>query len=74
MIQALKYEVVGEEKIHCGGCESRITNALKRLEGVRDVAASSADQRVTVTVDKSRVSPEQLEQRLAQLGYDVRPC
>jgi copper chaperone len=72
MIQSLNYEVVGAEKIHCGGCESRITNALKRLEGVRDVSASAADQRVAVTIDKGRVAPEQIEQRLAQLGYEVR--
>jgi copper chaperone CopZ len=73
MIQALNYEIVGEEKMHCGGCESRVSSALKRLDGVRDVSASAADQRVVVTVNTGQVSSEQIEQRLAQLGYEVRP-
>jgi copper chaperone CopZ len=72
MIQSLNYEVVGVEKIHCDGCERRITGALKRLDGVRNVSASAADQRVAVAIEKGRVEPEQIEQRLAQLGYEVR--
>lgn len=72
MIQSFDYEVVGPEKIHCNGCENRIIGALQRLDGVRDVSASAADQRVAVTIEKGRVEPEQIEQRLALLGYEVR--
>jgi copper chaperone len=71
MIQVLNYIVTGEEKIHCEGCETRIANALKRLEGVRDVRASAQDQGIAISINTDAVTPEQVEQRLAQLGYQI---
>jgi cation transport ATPase len=46
MSSTLDFVVTGEEKIHCAGCEARISHALKRLAGVRDVKASANEQRV----------------------------
>lgn len=71
MNSTLDFVVTGEEKIHCAGCEARISHALKRLAGVRDVKASAKEQRVVVTVDTAMLGPDEVRARLEQLGYQV---
>lgn len=73
MTSATRFTVVGEQKIHCGGCERRIGNALARLPGVGSVEASHRTQRVEATIDRDRVSPEEVRDRLELLGYEVAP-
>lgn len=63
--------VTGKEKIHSEGCETRISNALKRLSGVCEVKASAKDQHIVVAVDSAEVWPDQVRDRLEQLGYQV---
>jgi len=65
----VQFEVVGEEKIHCEGCEARIANALRRLPGVAEVQASAETQQVRVTIDPARTSQDEVRARLAQIGY-----
>ncbi len=67
----MNYTVTGEQKIHCTGCEERITNALRRLPGIQNVQASHENQRVVVTFDPARVSPDTVKAKLKQLGYQV---
>lgn len=71
MKTTVQFEVIGEEKIHCAGCESRIGHALGRLPGVQDVQASAATQRVSVTIVTAQVTADEVRARLAQLGYQV---
>jgi copper chaperone CopZ len=71
MAETVHYTVTGEQKIHCAGCEERITNALRRLPGIQDVQASHESQRVVVTFDRGRVSPDKVKAKLLQLGYQV---
>ncbi len=71
MAETAHYTVIGEQKIHCAGCEERIMNALRRLPGVQDVQASHETQLVAVTFDPARVTPESVRAKLAQLGYQV---
>lgn len=66
---AVQFQVIGEEKIHCAGCETRIASALRRLPGVEEVQASAEMQRVNVTIDSARTSEDEVRARLAQLGY-----
>ena len=72
MIQTLHYTVTGDQKIHCEGCEERITNALRRLSGIRDVQASAGTQRVVVRFDSGHVTPDQVRAKLEGLGYRAR--
>lgn len=72
MIKGLGYVITGEEKMHCEGCESRVRNALQRLDGVHGVITCIEEQRIAVSIDPERVSPDQLETRLRQIGYEVR--
>lgn len=69
----IEYQVIGEERLHCAACEARIGSALLRLPGVRNVQASAQSQQISVTLDSTQVSPEQVRARLQQLGYQVAP-
>lgn len=71
MTDKIEYTVIGEEKLHCEGCEQRVGRALKRLPGVREVDASHKNQRVEVEYDPGRVGEEQLRERMELLGYEV---
>jgi copper chaperone CopZ len=72
MAQTLEFVVTGEEKMHCAGCEQRVSSALRRLPGVQEVRASAATQHVLVTLDPSQVGAEQVQARLEQLGYQAK--
>jgi copper chaperone CopZ len=73
MAQTLEFVVTGEDKMHCAGCEQRVSNALRRLPGVQDVRASAATQQVLVTINPAQVGSEQVRAKLEQLGYKVTP-
>lgn len=57
----------------CGGCENSVKRALGRLQGVIDVAASHAEQKVVVTLDPASVTPAQVRERIAACGFAVMP-
>jgi copper chaperone len=65
------FKVVGDQKIHCASCEQRIDIALHRLEGVQEVEASFRTQEVTVEIDDSKLTPDQVRAKLEQLGYEA---
>ena len=71
MTQTLELKVTGGARINCAGCEQRIGNALRRLPGVQDVHASAQEQAVEVRFDPGQVQPEQVQAKLAQMGYEV---
>ena len=73
MTQTIDFLITGEERLHCEGCEQRVGHALRRLLGVQAVRASSRTQQVTVTINPGEVSPAQVQAKLEQLGYQVRP-
>ena len=72
MAQTLEFVVTGDEKMHCAGCEQRVSNALGRLPGVQDVQSSATTKHVLVTVDPSQVGAEQVRSKLEQLGYQAK--
>lgn len=55
--------------MECEGCEKRICNALKQVEGVSDVQASHTDG--VVTVDTNADVKEIIIQRIEDLGFEV---
>jgi len=57
----------------CGGCENSVKRALGRLDGVTEVTASHADQKVVVTLDPARVGEAQVRERIAACGFTVAP-
>ncbi|MFB6202246.1 MAG: heavy metal translocating P-type ATPase [Halorhabdus sp.] len=63
--------VVFDVDLNCGGCEDRVTDALDEREGVRKITADADAQRVEVTFNPHRVSADQLQDTIADLGYTV---
>jgi len=55
----------------CGGCTSKVTNALKTVAGVNDVSVSLSDAAATVQYDERLTSPEQLKAAVKGAGYGV---
>ena len=54
----------------CGGCENRVKNAIKNIEGVENVTADHNTGRVMVISD-NEVSEEIIKEALEDIGYEV---
>ena len=63
--------MTGRERLHCSGCEERMTRALARLEGIETVSASAATQRIIVTGDPTHWTVKTLCDRIQKIGYQV---
>lgn len=72
MLKSITFEVIGDQRIVCGGCEERIEGLLKSLEGVDKVRAKSRNQRVEVLFDAAVLEPAAIVKRLAEAGYQTR--
>lgn len=55
----------------CGGCISKVTNALKTVSGVSDVNVSLSAGEATVQFDQRLTSPDQLKAAVKGAGYGV---
>lgn len=56
-------------RIHCSGCVSTVTRALRHLPGVRQVEASEASKQVTIEFDPAQVDEAKIRTTLAGIGY-----
>ena len=55
----------------CGGCTSKVTQALKAVNGVSDVKVSLAAGGAKVQFDERLTSPKQLKSAVERAGYGV---
>lgn len=67
----MKELVIKVEGMVCNGCENRVQNAVKQIEGVEKVVANYKNGTVTVTV-KEEVSKEMIEERIEDIGFEVK--
>ncbi len=67
MSQTLKLTIDG---MHCGSCVNRVTNALKKVEGVdvKQVEIGSAE----VEFDETKTQPEQIVESVNKIGFAAR--
>lgn len=56
----------------CAACANRIEKGLKRLPGVKEVNVNLALERARVEYDSSVVHPNQMIEKVKQLGYDAQ--
>ena len=54
----------------CGGCENRVKNAIKNIEGVENVTADHNTGKVIV-ISNNEVSEEIIKEALEDIGYEV---
>ena len=57
------------EGMSCGHCVARVTGALKRLKGVRDVRVSLSDKEAVVRIDPGAVGRQELVRAVEEAGY-----
>ena len=67
----MKETVIKVEGMVCNGCENRVQNALKNIEGVENVVADHTTGTVTIT-SKSEVSESVLKEKIEYIGFDVK--
>lgn len=72
MFKSITFEVIGDQRILCAGCEERIEGLLKGLEGVGKVRAKASNQRVEVLFDVLRLDANAIAERLGSAGYQTR--
>lgn len=72
MLKSITFEVIGDQRIVCGGCEERIEGLLKSLEGVDKVRANSRSQLVKVLFDATRLDADTIAKRLGNAGYQTK--
>ncbi|TET62401.1 copper chaperone [Candidatus Bathyarchaeota archaeon] len=73
MPQQLTFKVIGENTIHCGGCERTVVFTLKRIPGVREVKADHNTQLIEVSLASKEIDQEKLIAELEWIGYHVEP-
>lgn len=72
MFKTATFEVVGDQKLVCEGCEQRVQNALKALPGVRQVWANASNQRVEVLFDTAKLDTAAIAERISRTGYQTK--
>lgn len=54
----------------CEGCENRVKNAIKNIEGVENVTADHNTGRIIV-ISNNEVSKEIIKETLEDIGYEI---
>ena len=58
------------EGMHCEGCENRIKNVLKTVEGVKEAEASHKEGKVKVKAEEN-TNIEEIKERIEDLDFKV---
>ncbi len=66
----MKETIIKVEGMVCNGCENRVKNALKNIQGVESVDANHATGTVTVT-SKEEVSENIIKEKIEDIGFEV---
>lgn len=67
----MQTEIVKITGMTCGGCASKVTNALKSVNGVGDVVVSVAAGEATVQFDQRVTSVDEINSAVQRAGYGV---
>lgn len=72
MNKSITFEVIGDHRMACDGCEQRVQNALKTLAGVGRVRANARTQRIDVLFDAATLDAAALAERIGKVGYQTK--
>jgi copper chaperone CopZ len=70
-IKTATLKVIGEQTMHCGGCETTVKFTLEQLPGVQRVEANHSSQLINLTFGPQALDLEQVRQELEWIGYQV---
>ena len=71
MIASLKLKVIGEQTMHCAGCERTVEFTLLRLPGVHKVKADQKTQTIEISPASGAIDLEKVKAELDWIGYQV---
>ena len=66
----MKEYVLNVKGMVCGGCENRVQNAVKTINGVKEVVASHVDGTVKIVAKDDSVI-EQAKEKIQDLDFEV---
>ena len=67
----MKETIIKVEGMVCNGCENRVQNALKTIEGIENVVANYTEGTVTIT-SKNEVSENVMKEKIEDIGFKVK--
>ena len=65
---SVKLNIIG---MHCMGCVRTVTNALKRVAGVKEAEVSLPENSATIQFDEKQTSIEELNNAVRDAGYQI---
>ncbi len=66
----MKETIINVKGMVCNGCENRVKNALKTIDGVEEVEANYTNGIVKVT-SKDEVEESSLKDKIEDIGFEV---
>ncbi len=66
----MKETIINVKGMVCNGCENRVKNALKTIDGVEEVEANYTNGIVKVT-SKDEVEESTLKDKIEDIGFEV---
>jgi copper chaperone len=72
MFKSITFEIIGDQKLTCEGCEQRVERLLKALPGVDQVRAKAGNQHIKVLFDSVLLEPEAIKEHLDGAGYKTK--
>lgn len=66
----MKETIINVKGMVCNGCENRVKNALKTIDGVEEVEANYTNGIVKVT-SKEEVEESALKEKIEDIGFEV---
>lgn len=66
----MKEMIIKVEGMVCGGCENRVKNALKNIQGVEKVDADYTTGKVVVTLN-AEVTESTIKEKIEDIGFKV---
>lgn len=72
MFKSVVFEVIGNQRLACEGCEERVEDLLKAIQGVRQVRARARTQRIDVLFDATKLATAAIAERLRDAGYETK--
>ena len=67
----MKELIFNVEGMVCNGCENRVQNALKTIDGVEEVIANHENGTVKVTLNKE-VDENKIKEKIEDIGFEVK--
>lgn len=55
----------------CAHCENRVVQACKELDGLNEIYANAAENKVECDYDEAKINVAQIKETIEAVGYDV---